>query len=133
VPHTTTPLSFTKLVVDDLEAMAQYYRDVFGLSDVARFQASIAGAPIDEIILGVDGGHAGGLIVLKYLGRPAPASGEVILGFTTDDIHGLFERAVAAGGSVRDEIHEPGVAGAALVGFLADPEGHLAEIVQRPS
>jgi lactoylglutathione lyase len=124
--------TFTKLVVDDLEAMARYYGEVFGLTEVMRFQATVEGSPIDEIMLGIDGTRAGGLILFKFLDRGTPPNGEVILGFTTDDIEALFERGVAAGGTVRDAIHDPGVQGAALVGFLADPEGHLAEVIQSP-
>ncbi len=123
--------TFTKLVVDDLEAMVRYYGAVYGLTEMMRFQAEIDGSPIDEIMLGADGTRAG-LILLTFLDRGTPPNGEVIVGFTTDDIEALFERAVAAGGTVRGEIHDPGVQGAALVGFLADPEGHLAEVVQTP-
>jgi catechol 2,3-dioxygenase-like lactoylglutathione lyase family enzyme len=123
--------TFTKLVVDDLEAMTRYYGAVYGLSELMRFKAEIDGSPIDEIVLGVDGASTG-LILLTFLDRAAPPNGEVIVGFTTDDVHALFERGIAAGGTVRGEIHDPGVQGAALVGFLADPEGHLAEVVQTP-
>jgi catechol 2,3-dioxygenase-like lactoylglutathione lyase family enzyme len=122
--------TFTKLVVGDLEGMARYYASVFGLTEIARVQAEVDGAPIDEIILGFEGAFAGGLILFTFVGRPAPQPGEVIVGFTTDDIHALFDRAVAAGATIREHIREPGAPGAELVGFLADPEGHLAEIVQ---
>lgn len=121
---------FTKLVVGDLEAMARYYESVFGLAEITRVQAEVGGSPIDEIILGLDGAFDGGLVLFRFVDRPAPQPGEVIVGFTTDDIHALFDRAVAAGGTIQEEIREPGVPGAKLVGFLADPEGHLAEIVQ---
>jgi catechol-2,3-dioxygenase len=52
---TVASYSFTKLVVQDLEAMARYYRDVYGLDQHQRVTAEIDGAPIDEIILGIDG------------------------------------------------------------------------------
>jgi predicted enzyme related to lactoylglutathione lyase len=121
--------SFTKLAVQDLEAMAAYYCHVFGLEERQRVSAEIAGAPIDEIILGVDGAY-GGLILLTWRGRTPPPPGEVILGFTTADIERLFGRAVGAGGSVRQHPGEVAAAPGFVVGFVADPEGHLAEVVQ---
>lgn len=121
--------TFTKLVVHDLEAMARYYGTVFGLQEIQRVTAEIDGSPIDEIILGADGTY-GGLILLNWVGAPPPPAGEVILGFTTADIGQLFERATAAGGSVREPPHEVAAAPGFVVGFLTDPEGHLAEIVQ---
>ena len=127
-----TPHTFTKIVVHDLDDMARYYGEVFGLTELHRVQAEIAGEPIDEIILGSDGAHDGGLVLLKFVGRAAPPLGEVILGFVTDDAVSLIERGIAAGGRPHGEVFDPGVPGAALVGFLADPEGHLAEIVQTP-
>jgi lactoylglutathione lyase len=122
--------AFTKLVVDDLESMARYYGDVYGLREVQRVRADLDGSPIDEIILGLDGAFAGGLILFKFLERPAPGCGEVILGFTTGDIHAVAERAVAAGGTVVHAVHAPRGVGVRLVCVLADPEGHLAEVVE---
>lgn len=122
--------SFTKLVVDDLEGMARFYEDVYGLTELQRVQADIGGEPIDEIILGSDDGY-GGLILLRFPDRPAPASGEVIVGFTTPDIAALFERARAAGATEVDAPRVMAVAGGLMVGFLTDPEGHLTEVVQQ--
>ena len=122
--------SFTKLVVHDLDAMARYYEDVYGLTPLQRVQAEIDGSPIDEIILGLDGDY-GGLILLQWVGRPAPAGGEVILGFTTTDIAALVERARSAGGAVREAPRISVEAGGLVVGFVDDPEGHLAEVVQQ--
>jgi predicted enzyme related to lactoylglutathione lyase len=126
-----TPLTFTKLIVEDLDAMARYYGAVHGLTEITRVQSEVDGSPIDEIILGVDGAFGGGLILFTFVGRPAPVTGEVILGFVVDDIDALIARALAAGGSVVEKPRAPGAAGASLVAFVTDPEGHLAEIVQR--
>jgi len=120
--------SFTKLVVSDLDAMARYYREVYGLTELQRVKSEIDGSPMDEIILGIDGEH-GGLILLNWIGRAAP-SGEVILGFTTPDIASLFGRAESAGGTVREAPMERPEAGGLKVGFITDPEGHLAEVVE---
>lgn len=126
----TTRYSFTKLVVADLEASARYYRDVFGLHDLQRVQASIGGAPIDEIILGKDGSHGGGLILLAFPGAPAPEPGGVILGFTTGDLPALVARAVAGGGSIFEDVHVSVEGGGRRIAFVRDPEGNLAELVE---
>ena len=121
--------SFTKLVVGDLGRMAAFYKAVYGLTEVGRYRADLNGDPIEEIVLGGEGASSG-LILLAYLDRESATIGEVLLGFTTDNVTALFERGVAAGGSVWAELKDPGLAGVALVGFLADPEGHVAEVVQ---
>lgn len=122
--------SFTKLVVDDLEGMARFYEEVYGLTQLQRVQAEIGGEPIDEIILGREGSYDG-LILLRFTERPASAAGEVIVGFTTPDIAALFERAMAAGATEVDAPKVMAVAGDLMVGFLTDPEGHLTEVVQQ--
>jgi predicted enzyme related to lactoylglutathione lyase len=53
----------------------------------------------------------------------------VILGFTTDDLPALLERVRAAGGAVHTPMREMPELNL-RVAFAADPEGHLAELVQ---
>jgi predicted enzyme related to lactoylglutathione lyase len=123
--------TFSKLIVHDLEKMAAFYRDVYGLHAVHRVRGqSIGGEEIDEIMVSKDpNAQYGSLVLLKYLGRAPSPSGELILGFTTDDLAGLLERVRAAGGSVHAPIKE--IAEMKLrVAFATDPEGHLAELVQ---
>jgi predicted enzyme related to lactoylglutathione lyase len=120
--------AFTKLVVDDLELTARFYEDVFALTRLQRVCASIAGSPIEEIVLGSDGGM--GPVLLKWLDKPDSPRGEVILGVTTTDIHSLFERAKAAGGHVYVVPAVSPEAGGLIVGFLEDPEGHLIEVIE---
>lgn len=124
-----SPLNFTKLVVGDLERSAAYYDTVFGLGELYRFEGKIAGDPFQQVVLGADGAMAG-LILVRFVERDAPPNGAVILGFMTPDLAALFEQAVAAGGTVHSEIRDPKIPGVALVGFLADPDGHLAEVLQ---
>jgi predicted enzyme related to lactoylglutathione lyase len=123
--------SFTKLIVHDLERMAAFYREVYGLHAVNRVRGeSIGGEEIDEIMLSPDPkAQWGSLVLLKYLGRAPSPGGEVILGFTTADLPALLERVTKAGG----RIHAPTKEMPELkirVAFAADPEGHLAELVQ---
>jgi len=123
--------SFCKLIVHDLEKMAAFYRDVYGLHAVDRVRGeSIGGEEIDEIMVSKDpNARFGSLVLLKYLGRGPSPSGELILGFTTDDLPALLERVRAAGGGVHAPIKEmPELR--IRVAFATDPEGHLAELVQ---
>ena len=122
--------SFTKLVVRDLEKMAAFYCEAYGLERVARIQEQIAGDPIDEIMLGAGAElAAGSLVLLRFVDKPAPQNGEVILGFTTADLPALLDRVCAAGGAVHAAIRRmPELK--LQVAFATDPEGHLAELVQ---
>lgn len=126
----TSSFSFTKLVVHDLERMAAFYREAYGLHGVQRVREKIGEEPIEEIMLSPDPQAAfGAIVLLRFLERPASPRGEVILGFTTDDLPVLLERVRAAGGSVHAPIQEmPQLS--LRVAFAADPEGHLAELVQ---
>ena len=130
MPRLST-FTFTKLVVDDLEKMAAFYAQAFELQQISRMQDDIRGEAIDEIILGTAGALTpGALILLKYLARSRPASGEVILGFTTRDLPALLDRVRAAGGGVYSDIRAfPDMN--VRVAFATDPEGHLIEIVER--
>ena len=126
----STTYSFTKVIVDDLEKMAGFYSQVYGLKEIERIQAAIGSDAVDEIMIGEGDEFAGGLILLKFLDRSPPANGEVILGFITDNVEGVYERVLAAGGGIHAPIkHDPGAP--YKVGFARDPEGHLAEIVER--
>ena len=122
--------SFTKLVVDDLEKMSGYYQQVYGLKQFERIQADIGIDPIDEIMLGVDSAYGpGSIMLLKFVDKPAAIPGAVILGFQTDDLEALVDRAVASGGSLHTEIKDSDVA-PVRVAFTVDPEGNHAECVQ---
>jgi predicted enzyme related to lactoylglutathione lyase len=122
--------SFTKLVVHDLDRMSAYYQRVFGLKAFDRIQAEIGIDPIDEIMLGVDSAYGpGSVMLLKFVDRPAPTPGAVILVFQTEDLEALLEGVLSAGGSVHTEIKESDVA-PVRVAFVVDPEGNHAECVE---
>ncbi len=127
----TSTFSFTKLVVHDVEKMAAFYRDVYGLHAVKRVRGeSIGREAIDEIMLSPDPKTPfGSFVLLKYVEQGPSPNGEVILGFTTDDLPALLERVRAAGGGITAPIKEmPELE--IRVAFATDPEGHLAELVQ---
>jgi predicted enzyme related to lactoylglutathione lyase len=127
----STSAAFTKLVVHDIEKMADFYRDAYGLHAVQRVRGERIGPEeIDEIMLSADPKAAyGSLVLLRYLGRGASPNGEVILGFTTDDLPALLERVRRAGGAIREPLQEMPER-KLRVAFASDPEGHLAELVQ---
>jgi predicted enzyme related to lactoylglutathione lyase len=123
--------SFTKLVVHDLDRMVAFYRDVYGLHAVHRVRGeSIGGEEIDEVMMSPDPkAQWSSLVLLKYLGRRPSPNGEVILGFTTNDLPALLDRVTKAGGDITAPVKEmPELK--IRVAFATDPEGHLAELVQ---
>jgi predicted enzyme related to lactoylglutathione lyase len=123
--------AFTKLIVHDLERMSAFYGEAYGLHAVNRVRGErIGGEEIDEIVMSADPSATwSSLILLQYLGGAAASNGEVILGFTTDDLPALLERVQAAGGRVHAPIRElPELKIRAA--FATDPEGHLAELVE---
>jgi predicted enzyme related to lactoylglutathione lyase len=125
-----TSFAFTKLVVHDLARMASFYRDVYGLHAVRRIREQIGSEEIDEIMLSADPNSAwGSLVLLQYVGRGPSPNGELILGFTTDDLTSLLERVQKAGGAIAVSLREmPELK--IRVAFATDPEGHLAEVAQ---
>lgn len=127
-----TAFVFTKLVVDDVEGMADYYCTVFGLHRGTRdqFDNGVGGEPIDEIALTAKAGDKyGTLTLLKFLKRTAVKEDETILGFTTPDLSALLDRVKRAGGTLLGPIKEHADHGI-RVAFARDPEGHLNELVE---
>ena len=126
-----TTLVTTKLVVHDLDKLSAFYCEAYGFAPRGRVQAAIDGEAIDEILLGRPGQQGVPLILMKYVDRPAPPTGEVALVFMTDDIEALFERVRACGGRIQ-VAPQRGGAMPFKAGFTTDPEGHLIENIERP-
>ena len=121
--------AFTKIVVADLDASGAFYSEVFGVDEQYRVDAAIDGRPIEEILFQSTAPGGASLVLLRFADTPEPPAGSVIVGFVTDEIDAVFTRAVAAGGSVVDPVHESPEHGV-RVGFLADLDGHLIEVCQ---
>ena len=122
--------AFTKLVVHDVEKMAAFYQEAYGLHAVRRVRERIGDEDIDEMMLSADPSAAfGSLVLLRFIERASSPSGELILGFTTPDLAALLDRVCAAGGGVHAGIKEMPELGL-RVAFARDPEGHLAELVE---
>ena len=91
----------------------------------------MAGEPIEEIILirGADMAGEVTLVIWRWPARPAPRDSDVIPGFITTDIDTVFARTEAAGGRIVQtprDMPDHGV----RVGFIADVDGRLIEVVQ---
>ncbi len=124
--------SFTKLIVDNLELMAEYYHQVYGLNKLHRVEEpeGVGNEPIAEIIMGADetmGSES--LVMFKFINRPAPRDQEVILGFITDDLDALAKRVLEHGGKHVGMLKEMPHHGVRVL-FTIDPEGRLSENVQ---
>lgn len=119
---------FTKLLVHDIDQAAAFYSGVFGLIEVARFEAVITGRPVTEAVF--QPSHDGGpmFILARFADSTAPAKSEMILGFATSDLDALVARAQKAGGKVVDRLEVPG-AGTHI--FIEDPEGHIVQASQQ--
>lgn len=120
---------FGKVLVHDLDAMAEFYEAVFGLIPRNRYQDVMLGRQIDEITYQAT--HEGGpsLTLITYLDSTGPSRNESIHGFATTDIEGVIERARAAGGTVPEPIFRVEAFKLRCV-FVFDPEGHLNEVIQ---
>lgn len=121
--------AFTKLVVDDLEKCHAFYTGVCGLVEQFRYESEISERAISEIGYAPTAAGGASFALLKYLNADKPANGELILGFTTDDIDAFVARALAAGGRVADPVRAMPDLGL-NVAFVEDCEGHLIEVVQ---
>jgi predicted enzyme related to lactoylglutathione lyase len=120
---------FSKVFVHDLEAMAAFYEEVFGLVPFNRHQDEMFGRKIDEITYQATTPGGPALTLIKYLDSTGPTAGESVQGFATTDIDALVARAEAAGGRMPDPIRRIDAFGLRVV-FVLDPEGHVNEVIQ---
>lgn len=125
-----THLAMTKLVVGDLDRAKAFYEAVCGVREVRRIKGAVAGRPITELIMEAQAPGGATLVLFCYHGQPAPAAGECMLVFETDDVDAFVARAEAAGGSVmqaKQALPDFGLDFA----FVRDPEGHVLEPLRR--
>jgi lactoylglutathione lyase len=120
---------FTKIVVDDLDTQAAFYSTVLGQVVKHRFTGGEGHRAFEEIVMGSEAGDGPSLLLIRYAQGDRPQPGEAVFGFAVADADETVRAARAAGGTVRSEpksLPQP----AMKVAELADPEGHLLEIVQ---
>lgn len=128
----TVQSMFTKLIVDDEEAMASYYQAVYHMHPAVRVagNSKSTGEAFREVILTRGADMASGtLVMFKFLDRAKPRDQQVVLGFVTDDLDALKDRIVANGGKLVGDIADEPEHGVRVL-FSEDPEGALAENVQ---
>ena len=80
---------FSKVFVHDLDAMAAFYEEVFGLIRFNRHQDEMLGRKIDEISYQATTSGGGALTLIHYLDSTEPIAGESVQGFTTSDLDAL--------------------------------------------
>ena len=120
---------FAKTFVHDLDAMASFYENVFGLIPFGRHQDEMLGRKVDEVTYQASYPGGPALTLIKYLDSTAPVAGEAVQGFMSDNLEALVERALANGGTVPDPIREVPAYNLKVV-FVLDPEGHVNEVIQ---
>jgi predicted enzyme related to lactoylglutathione lyase len=120
---------FSKIFVHDLDAMAAFYEEVFGLIPFNRHQDVMLNRQIDEITYQATYPGGSSLTLIKYLDSTGPEVGNSVQGFTTTDLQALVRRAEAAGGRMPEPIRRIDEFKIHVV-FVEDPEGHINEVVQ---
>jgi hypothetical protein len=85
---------FSKLFVHDLDAMAAFHEEVFGLMPFNRHQDAMLGRQIDEITFQAASPEGSSLTLIKYVDSTGPAAGEWLQGFTTSDIAAFMPRSL---------------------------------------
>ena len=125
-----TTFAMTKLVVGDVEQAKAFYGAVCGLTEARRVEGQFGAGRITELIMEGASPAAATLVLFTYHGQPAPAAGECMLVFETEDIEAFVRRAVEAGGSVMQPVQALPDFGLSF-GFVRDPEGHVVEAIQR--
>jgi lactoylglutathione lyase len=127
---TSLALSYTKLMVADLDAAERFYTTALGFKVFRRNTAPDGDYAQKEICLSLSGSPAPGFLVLsQYLARAAPPPGEAWIGFDVSDMDALVEAIVAAGGSIPvppEDCPAHGVRSA----VAADYEGHVIGLNQ---
>jgi lactoylglutathione lyase len=124
--------AFTKIVVRDLAKQVAFYSAVCGYRQPDLLKGDIGGRPIEEIIFRTGEG-ALDLVLLTYVGELSPSNlGGGITAFYTDDVDACQARVLDAGGSIVEAVSLVEVGTNRMrIGFFADPEGHVLEVMER--
>ena len=121
--------AFTKIIVADLAAMERFYCDALGLTVRTRIAVDKPGWALRETVLVVGDPDGTLLNLVQYLDRPCPAPGEAVVGFSVEDMDAVIAAAKEAGGSlVTPPVEIPDHK--LKVSYIADPEGHLLELLE---
>jgi predicted enzyme related to lactoylglutathione lyase len=120
--------TFTKMLVSNLDVASAFYAEVFGLEVAHRIEKVVGRDRMEEVFLATGDGPT--LALVCYPDRDVPPTGELVLGFSTDDIAELFERATRRGATVARPPSASEATHGYAIGILADPDGHRVEVVE---
>ncbi|MCW1933238.1 VOC family protein [Pararhodobacter zhoushanensis] len=140
-------LSHISLTARDADALAAFYRRVFGCTELRarrRLRGAVVwrgnglpGTAIDSLWLGLPGAAGVFLEILEYSETQhgvAPAvnsPGYGHLSFVVEDLEATMAAILAAGGQTQGEITNFGSAAAPfLIVYVRDPEGNVIELEQ---
>lgn len=121
---------FVKIVTDDPETLLAFYSRAFDFKVIQRVKSS-AGTEweLEEIITHAANDAGCTLVLLKFLARPVPEPGGIVLGMRVGDIDAALKRAVDAGATVVRPLKTEAEHGVKVV-FVQDPGGNLIEIIE---
>jgi catechol 2,3-dioxygenase-like lactoylglutathione lyase family enzyme len=140
----------TNLVARDWRRLAAFYRDVFDCAVGAERElagpwlergSGISGARIEGVHLKLPGyGHEGPTLELFQYTQPADAEsptpdrpGLGHIAFEVEDVDGMREKVIAAGGSAVGSIETVTLPGTGEITwtYVRDPEGNIIELQRR--
>lgn len=118
-------LNFFKLIVNDMQAMIDFYTGAFGMVEAAP---RVDLPEVEEAMLTMPGDRFT-LVLFRWKdGRDlALGSAHGPVGFLTKDVDGAFDRLLDHGARA---LRKPFALGPMRIAFVADPEGHEVELVQ---
>lgn len=126
-----TALAFAaaKIKVADIDRLEAFYTEALGFNVTARIEDGEGAAHIREIFLGI-GDAPAQLALIRYVNLPVPQPGEAIVALTTSDVEASIASVIAHGGiDLSGVIEVPDYK--LRLAFVADPEGHQIELMQR--
>ena len=131
LPERTGPLlSFTKIIVADVERVFEFYRRVLGVEQHVRVRQGEGYDALDKIISKPVGAQMAPTLAIKcFVNRPPPQPGELQIGFVVSSVDEVVEAALAAGGSIEKAAVDQPQHGV-RVAFFRDVEGHSVEVVE---
>ncbi len=124
---TKTALYYVKLIVDDAEALAPFYREVLGMKEIRRIHEPEHARPHLEIYLSA--GDSEQICLMEYIGRPTPPPGEVRVAFSVGSVDEAVAASQALGGGIilpAETLQQYNFRWATI----SDPEGHAIELMQ---
>jgi predicted enzyme related to lactoylglutathione lyase len=133
--HADVTLNSTRILADDVLAVAAFYQQAFGMHEVQRI--NLQGGAVEVMLNFGDSVEAAkanpaAQIVIMPRAADAPADTTVHLIFNSTDMVADFADIRAAGGSIVREPFEYQGSGL-FIGIAADPAGNQLEFLQQPA